>query len=154
MYRPVGSEMLYSHERATSPYRPLPPSHVHPRAISQEMEPSARPFYHPYSGQTNPHFRHPSAGSQERRPASPARPQSSARWSPNNYYDLHFRHPSFAKDLIYERPHSREAIHSPRDDHLLNEDRYDSLGYPSYVQGPNGPVKTRDSPYHYAQKEF
>jgi len=151
-----GSEILHSHDlRATSPYGQLPPPYAYPRTIPQEMEPSTRPLYHPYSGHPTGHFRHGSGNSQGWRPTSPSQIPTSARWSPDNYYDLHHRHPTFAKDLISERPHSREDTHSPRDDHLqLSEDRYESFGYASYVQGPNGAVKTRDSSYYYGTKEF
>jgi hypothetical protein len=152
MYHIVGTEMLHSHEqRAASPYGQLPAPIVYPRSMPQDLE---RPLYHPYSGYSIRHFSHGNGGSQEWRPAAPSQIPTSARWSPDNYYDLHHRHPSFAKDLIAERPHSRENTHVPRDDHLLlNGDRYESFGYSSYVQGPNGPVKMGDS-YHYGKKEF
>jgi hypothetical protein len=86
--------------------------------------------------------------------SSPSIPPST-RWSPDNYHDLHSRHPSFAKDLL-SQTNVREATLSPRNIELAwNEDRYDSVGHGSYVQGPNGPVVPRDPlHYHYGRKEF
>ena len=82
--------------------------------------------------------------SQEWRPASPLSvPPPSTRWSPDNYHDLHSRHPSLAKDLL----NFRESTFSPRDLGIQwNDDRYDH----TYIQGPNEPGNYRG----YGRKEF
>lgn len=92
--------------------------------------------------------------SQDWRPSSPALVPASTRWSPDNFHDLHTRHPSFAKDLL-SQTNFREAALSPRDIALTwNDDRHDSTNYASYIQGPNGPANPRDPYHHYGRKEF
>jgi hypothetical protein len=85
--------------------------------------------------------------SQEWRNASPISvPPPSTRWSPDNYHDLHSRHPSFAKDLL-SQSNFHEATFSPKDiDIPWNDDRFDH----TYIQGPNGPGNHRN----YVRKEF
>jgi hypothetical protein len=86
--------------------------------------------------------------------SSPSYTQPSTKWSPDNYHDLHSRHPSVAKDLL-NPSNFREATLSPRDLEIpWNDDRYDSFGHGSYVQGPNGPGNVRDPHHRYARKEF
>ena len=145
--------MLRPHEQRTTPLY-VQPLYPYSRP-TQDVEPTIKPLYHPYSGYSNRDFRHGSATAQEWRPASPPQISTSARWSQENYHDLHHRHPTLAKDLMAERSHSRGNTHSPRDDLLfLNGDRYDSFDYPSFVQDPNGALKTHDSRFHYGRKEI
>jgi hypothetical protein len=150
-----GGETGYSPPYATaSPYVSLPAPHPYSRPMIEDVEAhmplSTRPSYHPYGTHAGGrHVHHERVKSQEWRPASPSLIPASDRWSPDNYYDLHHRHPNFAKDLISQRPHSRESSRSVQE----HEDRYESFGYPSYIQRPNGPVMSRDSE-QYSKKEF
>jgi hypothetical protein len=109
--------------------------------------------------------------SRERHDAPPDRdPQSwptsspskfrSGRWSPENYKDLQSRYPEFAEDLAH--PQSRAISPrrlgndnvrlSPRDIEGAWDDRYDAIGYTSYVQGPNGSAPNRDPHQHYTKR--
>jgi hypothetical protein len=91
---------------------------------------------------------------QDWRLSSPSHIPGSTRWSPENYHDLHARHPTFAKDLL-PQSNFHEATLLPRDtDVTWGDNHYDALGHESYVQGPNGPGRTRDIHTYYPRKEF
>jgi len=93
---------------------------------------------------------------QDWRGASPAHMAlPPTRWSPDNYHDLHSRHPSFAKNLL-SQANVREPTLSPRElDLAFHDDRYDSIGHGNYIQGPNGGAPDPRDPYHhYGRKEF
>jgi len=87
----------------------------------------------------------------------------SGRWSPENYKDLQSRYPEFAEDLVH--PQSRAISPrrvlgndnmrlSPRDMEGAWDDRYDAIGHPSYVQGPNGSTPNRDLHQHYTKRDY
>jgi hypothetical protein len=76
----------------------------------------------------------------------------SKRWSPDNYSDLHTRHPSFAKDLISHSTRDDASI-SPREIEITSYQHNDPHNQVHYVQRPNGSAHTRDRYHPYVRKE-
>jgi hypothetical protein len=147
-----------SNPSATYQYSPAPTYHAGPLHAPRSSQSVQHTSYIPQRQSVR--TRYPAAPEENHREDDwhtppPSDLSHSKRWSPDNYSDLHTRHPSFAKNLI---SHSTldDASLSPREVEITSywhEEHNEPHSQGHYIQRPNGSAHNRDRYHPYVRKE-